>query len=345
MDLRSNTLNLRTYKLHALGDYTTTIRMFGTSDSYSMQSGEREHQVGKGRFVRTNRKDFVRQLARIERRQARIRKICDSFKATRGPFEPVPNKPEERYNVGKSQHRPIDIADFIRKHSGDPALQDFVPKLKNHLLPHVREMHALASEPTSSQPLWGLEASYSTSEAAADHLLFKGNRIYQHCVLRVNYTTYDVKRGQDIFNPTTDHHDVMMLATPENADKSEDTYERRHCFCYARIIGIYHANVQYIGPGFSNYLPRRLDFLHVRWFEQVAPNPGDGSCRLDVLRFPPMNDRSAFDFIDPASILQGCHLIPAFAKGRSHSDHTSLSPVAKDSDDWNYYYINRLSEI
>ncbi|KIJ58032.1 hypothetical protein HYDPIDRAFT_103404, partial [Hydnomerulius pinastri MD-312] len=30
-------LNLCTYKLHALGDYTTTIRMFGTSDSYSTQ--------------------------------------------------------------------------------------------------------------------------------------------------------------------------------------------------------------------------------------------------------------------------------------------------------------------
>ena len=30
-------LNLQTYKLHALGDYTTQIRLFGTTDSYSMQ--------------------------------------------------------------------------------------------------------------------------------------------------------------------------------------------------------------------------------------------------------------------------------------------------------------------
>ncbi|KIK25267.1 hypothetical protein PISMIDRAFT_96953, partial [Pisolithus microcarpus 441] len=157
---------------------------------------------------------------------------------------PVPDMPEECYNVGKSQHRPIDITSLIRKHSGDPALQDFIPKLKNHLLPCVREMHVLASKPTSSQPLWGLEASYSTSEAAADHLLFKGNCIYQHCVLQVNYTTYDVKCGQDIFNPT-----------PENVDKLEDAYERHHHFCYACIIGIYHANVQYIGLGFTNYLP------------------------------------------------------------------------------------------
>lgn len=35
---RPKTLNLQTYKFHALGDYTTSIRRFGTSDSYSTQS-------------------------------------------------------------------------------------------------------------------------------------------------------------------------------------------------------------------------------------------------------------------------------------------------------------------
>ena len=34
---RPKTLNLRTYKLHALGDYMASIRMFGTTDSYLTQ--------------------------------------------------------------------------------------------------------------------------------------------------------------------------------------------------------------------------------------------------------------------------------------------------------------------
>lgn len=34
---RAKTLNLRTYKLHALGDYATHIRLFGTTDSFSTQ--------------------------------------------------------------------------------------------------------------------------------------------------------------------------------------------------------------------------------------------------------------------------------------------------------------------
>ncbi|KIK12190.1 hypothetical protein PISMIDRAFT_83954, partial [Pisolithus microcarpus 441] len=119
--------------------------------------------------------------------------------------------PEERYNVRKSQHRPIDLANFIRKNSGDPALQEFTLRLKHHLLPRIRAMHILASEPSALQPLEGLDASYDASEVTVDHLLIRSNHIYQHHILRVNYTTYNVRHGQDIFNPTTDHRDIMML--------------------------------------------------------------------------------------------------------------------------------------
>ena len=34
---RPKTLNLQTYKLHALGDYSSQIRLFGTTDLYSTQ--------------------------------------------------------------------------------------------------------------------------------------------------------------------------------------------------------------------------------------------------------------------------------------------------------------------
>jgi len=34
---KTKKLNLNTYKFHALGDYVATIRLFGTTDSYSTQ--------------------------------------------------------------------------------------------------------------------------------------------------------------------------------------------------------------------------------------------------------------------------------------------------------------------
>jgi len=178
--------------------------------------------------------------------------------------------------------------------------------------------------------------SSSTSQPTIDQVLFKDGRIFQHKVLHVNYTTYDVRHDQDIFNPGSDHCDLIMLAAPG----SDEEPETQHQFCYAWLIGVYHANIHFIGPGSKDYLPRRLDFVHVRWFELVPPTV-ENRTWLDALRFVRMNNVNAFDFVDPADILRGCHLIPAFAKGRSHPNHINLSPIAKDGDDWKYYYVNR----
>jgi hypothetical protein len=32
-------------------------------------------------------------------------------------------------------------------------------------------------------------------------------------------------------------------------------------FCYAHVLGIFHANVMYLGEGTKDFAPRRLDFL------------------------------------------------------------------------------------
>ena len=74
------------------------------------------------RFTRTSRKEYIRQLTRIERRQARIRRIREASKAATVPTEAVPNVPDERYNIGKSQHLPIDLNSFVRKNMDDPAI-------------------------------------------------------------------------------------------------------------------------------------------------------------------------------------------------------------------------------
>jgi hypothetical protein len=64
------TLNLNTYKFHALGDYTSTIRQYGTTDSYSTEAvcahyfykghsskftqAELEHRTPKAHYTRTS---------------------------------------------------------------------------------------------------------------------------------------------------------------------------------------------------------------------------------------------------------------------------------------------------
>ncbi|KAF8221019.1 hypothetical protein L208DRAFT_1536292, partial [Tricholoma matsutake] len=60
---------------------------------------------------------------------------------------------------------------------------------------------------------------------------------------------------------------------------------------------------------------------------------------LDQLSFPPMASEDAFGFVDPSDVLQSCHVIPQFAKGKWHSDGVALSKCARDGEDWKEYYV------
>ena len=77
------------------------------------------------------------------------------------------------------------------------------------------------------------------------HVIFKGNRIYRHPLLRINYTTYDLCRETDSVNLRTDHRDIMLLTRRDRSNTQP--------FCYARVLAIYHANVVYVGPESKDY--------------------------------------------------------------------------------------------
>ena len=164
--------------------------------------------------------------------------------------------------------------------------------------------------------------------------------MYRHNVLRVNYTTYDTRRSQDVINPKTSHRYVMVLDS--SYDDRHNTASSSHPFCYAQVLGIYHVNVFYIGPGMKSYEPIRMEFLWVRWFRRVeSSKAGWGAYRLDQIQFPPMVEDEAFGFVDPLDVMRGCHIIPAFASGKRYTDGMGLSFCAQDSSDWVAYYVNR----
>jgi hypothetical protein len=115
-----------------------------------------------------------------------------------------------------------------------------------------------------------------------------------------------------------------------------------HPFLYARVLGIFHANVIYRGGRVSDYTARRVEFLWVRWFvyDENRSVRWD-ECRLDSVHLPPMATEGAFGFVDPHDVLRSCHIIPAFAGGRVHSDGVGLSRIARDAEDWSHYCVNR----
>lgn len=84
-----------------------------------------------------------------------------------------------------------------------------------------------------------------------------------------------------------------------------------HPFWYARVLGVYHANVYYKGSPVAE----RIKFLYVRWFG-IDPEWSGGAVnrRLDRIGFVP-DGEGVFGFLDPAHVIRPCHLIPAFHLG------------------------------
>ena len=174
-----------------------------------------------------------------------------------------------------------------------------------------------------------------------DRLFILSDQMYMHHLLRINYTTYDVRRSQDIINPGTSHWDIMLLDS--NADGANRS-STEHPFLYARVLGIYHVNVAYARTGMLDYVTRRLDFVWVRWYDYIGTDSLRWSDRrLDSVCFPPLDNEKACGFIGPQDILCGCHIIPAFVDGKVHRDLTSLSRSAKDVNDFKRYLIDRFA--
>ena len=142
-------LNINTYKFHSYGDYANTIRIYGTTDSYSTEpvtlhvittfcdlmpwsQGELEHWVPKSRYICTSRKFFLGQLTKIEHQWACIRCIHQKYNSDSGSSpatsKDVPIVPETHHSIGKTQNLPENIPVFLQNYLNDPAV-----KVSKHL--------------------------------------------------------------------------------------------------------------------------------------------------------------------------------------------------------------------
>lgn len=90
--------------------------------SHPTYQGEQEHRVGKNRFTRTSGKNFIPQLAQIERRETHIRAIhTRTIGNTNVTADPITNTPECHHHIGVSQNHPEDIMTFVHKNRDDLA--------------------------------------------------------------------------------------------------------------------------------------------------------------------------------------------------------------------------------
>lgn len=87
--------------------------------------GELEHRTPKARFIRTDRKLFVKQLANMERRAFRLRRIRERLIEKKKVLweEAVPNTPEYHHHIGITQNSYEHIGTFLRHGSEDASMK------------------------------------------------------------------------------------------------------------------------------------------------------------------------------------------------------------------------------
>jgi len=167
------------------------------------------------------------------------------------------------------------------------------------------------------------------------HIL--GNKLFEVSTMTVNFTSYDIRRDYDLVNPRS-HPDIMVVS-PDS--ETNDTLP----FWYARVLKIYHADVWTSHPDVRDHSTHSMNFLWVRWFgSEPGYNWGFSRALLPKIGFVEWNDPFAFTFLDPAHVVRGCHLIPAFAEGRTSTllpEGKSAGRVlmAEETDDWLNFFV------
>ena len=267
---------------------------------------------------------------------------CKSFSIPFSQSEPLPRANlDQHYQMSNETCHPHDITRMLGEHYGDPALevctllflkivqrsltafcQNFIPNLKDYALCKVLGLEHDADE-----------INFTESQRAS--ITFVMNKIYQHKVLRVNYTTYDMWREQDSLNPHT-HANIIVLLQEDDVNA--------HPYWYARIISIYHTFVRHE----SSPDPILIEFLLIRWYGldlDRLSRFGWKTRRLPKVGFVPDSPDTgspAFGFLDPAQVVWGVHLIPCFSEGLTGDFlEPSVAWLPDEGDlDWRCYYVN-----
>ncbi|EJD51863.1 hypothetical protein AURDEDRAFT_181453 [Auricularia subglabra TFB-10046 SS5] len=314
--------NMDTYKMHALADYAPTIEECGTTESYSTLLTENTHPELKERYRRSNKRNATTQMGEMERIQANTRRIVERAERNVRLLDTIPPPPKlptskSSYIVSLREKEFHVIGDWVKKRNGQRSADDFTKRLRNHILGRL-----LNTEYN------GDETEYSDEERTK--VIIINRRMYEHHDLHLQYTTYDVRQGEDFIRTGTDRCDIILRS---HEDDSPDD----HPYWYARVLGIYHVNTYHSTRG-SPTTPQKLVFLHVRWFgRDLAESHGRGPLRLTRLGW----DREAeYGFVDPRHILRACHIVPAFAHG-ARPPRIGFPQAPKD---WNWYYVMRWSD-
>ena len=162
-------------------------------------------------------------------------------------------------------------------------------------------------------------------------VFIKDDTLYEHPLLTVNYTSYNVQR---------EHDTIHLKYGSEGILVHSPTAPGPEPWLYARVVAIYHVFI----CTEADPMAKRVELLWVRWMQREVshlkgPNISKNYARV---AYVPQSDTpgEAFGFVDPSHIIRGCHLLPIYALGRTR-DRLGTSMFRHEKGDWRAFYANR----
>ncbi|KAL0062179.1 hypothetical protein AAF712_010934 [Marasmius tenuissimus] len=327
---RKKNFSLVNYKTHALGHEADAIMMYGTTDGTSTQPGEREHKRVKNKYQVTNKnkpEGQIGALILVEHRTERSATRHTAVSHKDSSHEELPKAdPSLHHQLPQNENKSTQLHKLLNsKLPQDPALKSFKLKLQRHLISRILDVDP---DTILDEELY--------------RLAFTGDRFYRHQRFRVHYTSYDCRRKKESIGSRRRPHIMMLTGDPDDP----------HPYLYARVVGIYHANVLYVGGGPVHGKTRRMEFLHVRWMQfDEGYEWGWKAKRLPRVHFLDGEDPDAFGFVDPSRVIRASHMIPAY-EYKTTNDLLSPKSLArvyeefhegryvKEEYDWRHFYVN-----
>ncbi|KAL0057520.1 hypothetical protein AAF712_015841 [Marasmius tenuissimus] len=285
--------------------------MYGTTDGTSTQPGKREHKRMKNKYQVTNKnkpEGQIGALILVEHRTERTA-TCHTAISHKDPsHEDLPKAdPSLHHQLPQNENKSMQLHSWSN-HSlpEDPALKNFKSKLQRHLISCI-----LDTDP----------------DAILDEdlywLAFTSDCFYRRQQFHVHYMSYDCCCKKESIGSQCHPHIMMLTSDPNDP----------HPYLYARVIGIYHANVLYVGGG-------PFDKGH-EW--------GWKAKQLPCVHFMDGEDPDAFGFVDPLQVIRVLHMVPSY---KYNTTEELLSPKSlarvyekfyerqymKEEEEWRHFY-------
>ena len=375
------TFNLLISKLHTLRDYVETIRVFGTTDSYSTQ-------IVHFKGVLSLWKGTDVTVTTWQTRAPKHQNTVHTYKQTmlywpdgeQGCSWKCPGEDEQWdcccnscidqwfQKLGQGTAKSATMSPPVNPHVDFLASGHWCciawDQSKKVYLPQFLSDPQNAADPaftaSTSCSVW----SYSDANQSS-HKNFYNNllcHLLAHHLSQVSvsdeleYTSSKLEHVKIQYNTIFSHAtatihymayditqdlDLINCNSPQCDVMLRVCDDTHHPFWYVWILGIYYANC-YFGPN-SSIQPDCMEFLFVQWFGWDPDwQGGPGTCRLDQIGWVPEDDPSGtFGFLNLACVIWAYHLIPAFSYGQTKCLLSPFQEWEFSTGDWTNYYVSR----